>query len=112
MSKYTDGIDNVFIHFDDDDGLYEAGQTLSGKIVVLVNATMPIGGIKLIIHGLMKVKWMELEAGSMIPFEEQESLLNDGIFVFKPDFKDTYEKWLFPGRHEYNFSYDLPITLP
>ena len=51
MSNYTAGIEDVFIHFDDDDGLYEAGQTLSGKIVVNVESTSMIGGIKLIIQG-------------------------------------------------------------
>ena len=112
MGSYSHGIDNIFIHFDDDDGLYEAGQTLSGKIVVLVGSTIPIGGIKLVLHGKMVIKWMELEAGSMIPHEEHEILLNDVIFVFKPDFKDTYSKWLFPGRHVYNFEYQLPKNIP
>ena len=29
-----DGIDNILIYWDDDDGIYNAGQTLSGRIEV------------------------------------------------------------------------------
>ena len=79
---------------------------------MLFDTITPIGGIKLIIQGKMRIKWMELEGGSMISHEEHEILLNGDKFVFKPDFKDTYSKWLYPGRHEYKFAYDLPITMP
>ena len=48
----------------------------------------------------------------MISHKEHEILLNGDKLVFKPDFKDTYSKWLYPGRHEYKFAYDLPITMP
>ena len=30
--SYKDGIDNVIIYWDDDDGIYTAGQVLSGRI--------------------------------------------------------------------------------
>ena len=58
------------------------------------------------------IKWMELDAGSMIPYEEHEILLNDEKFVFKPNFKALYEKWLYPGKHEYEFAYELPTHMP
>ena len=112
MSKHVDGIDNVFINFDDNDGCYEAGQVLTGKVVVLVHDTTSVGGIKLYLTGSMKIKWMEMDSGSLIPYEEHEAILNDVVNVFKPNPRDVYSKWLFPGRHVYPFSYSLPIALP
>ena len=113
MTKHIYGIDNVFIRFDDNDGLYDAGQTLSGKIVVIVKSTTHFGGIRLLISGNMMIKWMEVEAGSYIPFEEHEILLNEKIKVFNPDRKvDPNSMWIFPGKHEYQFSYRLPTNLP
>ena len=113
MTKYIYGIDNVFIRFDDNDGLYDAGQTLSGKIIVLVKSTTHFGGIRLLISGHMAIKWMEVEAGSYIPYEEHEILLNEKIKVFNPDKKlDSNSMWIFPGKHEYLFTYKLPTNLP
>ena len=48
----------------------------------------------------------------LIPYEEQEIILNEFLDVFKPNLRDTYSKWLYPGRHEYPFSYNLPMALP
>ena len=31
---YRDGVDNIVIYWDDDDGIYNSGQFLTGKIVV------------------------------------------------------------------------------
>ena len=47
-------IENVFILFDDDDGLYEAGQMLTGKIVVTVISVAPIREIRLTLLGVMR----------------------------------------------------------
>ena len=112
MSKFVDGVENVFINFDDSDGCYKAGQVLTGKVVVLVHATTSVRGIKLYLTGKMKIKWMEMDGGSLIPYEEQEIVLNDFVDVFKPNMKDAYSKWLYPGRHVYPFLYSLPLTLP
>ena len=32
--SHTDGVDNILIYWDDDDGNYTAGQILSGRIEV------------------------------------------------------------------------------
>ena len=60
MSKCVDGVDNVFINFDDADSCYEAGQVLTGK----VHSTTSIRGIRLYLSGKMKIKWMEMDTGS------------------------------------------------
>ena len=113
MVKNTDGIENVFIRFEDKDGFYEAGQMLSGKIVVLVKSTTHFGGVRLYLSGTMKIKWMEVEAGAYVPYEEHEILLSEMIKIVNPDKrKDKNALWIFPGRHEYRFDYLLPTNLP
>ena len=49
----------------------------------------------------MKIKWMEMEAGSMIPFEEFQMLLNDKVDIFRVNRKKPQEAWIFPGKHVY-----------
>ena len=46
MADYFSGVDNVFIHFDDADGLYEGGQELAGRVVVLVTTPTQIRAVK------------------------------------------------------------------
>ena len=69
MSDHKDGVDNLVIYWDDDDGIYNAGQVLSGKIVVNVIRTTYFGGIRLKISGYMSLKWNEMEAGNIIPYD-------------------------------------------
>ena len=60
--------------------------------------------IFLIFHlfpGTLKMKWMEMEAGSMIPFEEFQMLLNDKVDIFRVNRKKPQEAWIFPGKHIY-----------
>ena len=51
--------------------------------------------------GTLKIKWMEMEAGSMIPFEEFQMLLNDKVDIFRVNRKKPQEAWIFPGKHVY-----------
>ena len=44
---HTEGIDNVVIFWDDDDGEYNAGQLLTGRIEVHVMKTTSFRGIRL-----------------------------------------------------------------
>merc|ERR1712223_287898 len=112
MPKYIYGIDNVLIRFDDKDGFYEAGQVLSGKVIVSVSSTTSFAGVQLKLTGTLKIKWMEMEAGSMIPFEEFQMLLNDKVDIFRVNRKKPQEAWIFPGKHVYDFRYQLPFDLP
>merc|ERR1712223_1680511 len=112
MPKYIYGIDNVLIRFDDKDGFYEAGQVLSGKVIVSVSSTTSFAGVQLKLTGTLKIKWMEMEAGSMIPFEEFQMLLNDKVDIFRVTRKKPQEAWIFPGKHVYDFRYQLPFDLP
>lgn len=107
-----DGVDNLVIYWDDDDGCYNAGQLLTGRVEVHVLKTTSFRGIRLEIKGSMKIKWNETDGGNIIPFEEYESLLNENLDIFTPNLKDKNARWIFPGKHIYNFKYQLPMNLP
>ena len=110
--SYFDGIDNVFIHFDDKDGLFEGGQKLSGNINVLVKSTTRIRDIKLFVTGRLRIKWIDVEAGANVNFEELDFPVNETIIIHEMNRNDEYSKWLFPGEKTYRFSYRLEPTLP
>ena len=60
----------------------------------------------------MRVKWLEIEAGSTIPYEEHDNLIHEHLEVFTPNLRDPDAKWIFPGVHKYPFSYKLAKELP
>ena len=110
--SYFDGIDNVFIHFDDKDGLYYGGQFLTGKIKVLVKDTTKIKHIKLYLSSKVKIKWIDVENGSTLTYEELDFPLNETIVIHESKKSDVYSKWLYPGNKTFNFKFKLPETLP
>ena len=110
--SYFDGIDNVFIHFDDKDGLFEGGQKLSGKINILVKETTRIRDIKLYVTGRLRIKWIDVEGGANVNFEELDFPINETIIIHEMNRNDEYSKWLFPGNKTFRFSYPLEKTLP
>ena len=110
--SYFDGIDNVFIHFDDKDGLFEGGQKLSGRINILVKETTRIRDIKLYVTGRLRIKWIDVEGGANVNFEELDFPINETIIIHEMDRNDEYSKWLFPGNKTFRFSYPLEKTLP
>ena len=60
----------------------------------------------------MRIKWVEIENGSIIPFEEFQNLIYENLEVFIPDMKDPDARWIFPGKHHFEFKYKLPEKLP
>ena len=112
MESYFDGIDNVFVHFDDKDGLYEGGQSLSGTIKILVKSATRIKEVKLYIQSRVRIKWIEVENGSNVPYEEIDYPLNDVVMIHSANKRDRYSQWLYPASKTYRFSYKLPANLP
>ena len=111
-SNYTDGITNVVINWDDIDGEYTAGQVLTGKIVVDVSETTKFKGVVLVLNGIMRIKWIEQENGSTIPYEEFSNLVHEYLEIYTPNLRDPNQRWIFPGKHSYEFKYKLPQKLP
>jgi len=110
--NHKDGVDNLVISWADDDGEFNAGQLLTGKIEVFVLKTTSFRGIRLKLTGTLRIKWTEMEAGSTIPYEEFESLLYENLDIFTPNLRDKDARWIFPGKHVYKFSYKLPTDIP
>lgn len=110
--SYFDGIDNVYIHFNDKDGLYEGGQPLAGQIKILVKSTTRIKSIKLYISSRMRIKWIDVEGGSTITYEELDFPLNETITIREANKQDPYSQWMYPGEQSFKFSFKLPKELP
>merc|ERR1712004_88348 len=55
---------------------------------------------------------MGMEAGSAIPYEEFESILYENLDIFTPNLRNPDARWIFPGKHVYKFSYQLPTDIP
>ena len=71
------------------------------RIPIKRSSTNKIFLIFRLFTGTLKIKWMEMEAGSMIPFEEFQMLLNDKVDIFRVNRKKPQEAWIFPGKHIY-----------
>ena len=70
--------ENFFqILFDKDDPHYVAGSQISGHIVVKVDETIPVRGIKLKLSGKMELYWRKVEDGATIEYAEIEDYLDD-----------------------------------
>jgi len=110
--NYVDGVTDVCINWDDVDGEYCAGQTLTGNIEVTVTEVTRFRGVILKLNGFMRIKWVEIENGSIIPYEEFQNLIYENLEVFIPDMKDPDARWIFPGKHHFEFKYKLPEKLP
>ena len=46
------------------------------------------------------------------PFQEYQNLVYDSLEVFIPNMKDPDARWIFPGKHFYEFRYKLSEKLP
>ena len=112
MPKGKDGIDNILLYFDSHDLKFRAGDDITGKIVVHVDETTPTRGVILALKGRMNIFWRKVEGGSTVDFAEIEDYLDEKLKVWMPKKSVKDEMWLFPGVHEYPFSYTLPIDLP
>merc|ERR1711953_756517 len=110
--SHTDGIDNIMLTWDDEDGEYYAGQLLKGRIEVHVKKTTKFRGVFLKISGFMRIKWFETENGSNVPYEEYSNIMYENMEIFKVNMRDPNARWIFPGKHIYNFQYKLPEKLP
>jgi len=92
--------------------VFNAGQLLTGTIEATVLKTTSFRGIRLKLTGTLRIKWMEMEAGSAIPYEEFESILYENLDIFTPNLRNPDARWIFPGKHVYKFSYQLPTDIP
>ena len=60
----------------------------------------------------MRIKWIEMDGGSIIPFEEFENIIYESLEIFSVNPRDKDARWIFPGLHVYKFQYQLPLDIP
>merc|ERR1712203_1320151 len=72
-----------------------------------MGSTTRIRDIKLFVTGRLRIKWIDVEAGANVNFEELDFPVNETIIIHEMNRNDEYSKWLFPGEKTYRFSYRL-----
>ena len=60
----------------------------------------------------MRIKWIDVENGSQINYEELDFPVNETLTIHEARREDEYSKWLYPGDRTYRFSYKLAPELP
>ncbi|CAL8089675.1 unnamed protein product [Orchesella dallaii] len=94
-------------------GAYFPGQTITGKVILVLDQEKNSQGLKLKLNGEAEVKWQEGiqgQSGSK-GFHEKESYFHTKI-VLLGDERATTDISIPAGHHEYPFSFELPLSLP
>ena len=60
----------------------------------------------------MNIYWKKVEGGATNEFAEIEDYIDESLTIWVPHPRKKEEHWMYPGVHEYPFSYDLPIDIP
>ncbi len=53
-----------------------------------------------------------MEGGSTVEFAEIEDYIDEDAMVWAPNPRKKDEQWIYPGTHEYDFSFALPVDMP
>uniref|UniRef100_A0A915JS97 Arrestin C-terminal-like domain-containing protein n=1 Tax=Romanomermis culicivorax TaxID=13658 RepID=A0A915JS97_ROMCU len=109
-------IDDFYINFDDHWAVYRPGQKVTGRAVLKLNGELGwCEKIYALFSGSARVLWMENDIpgnahSSESIFFDQKSL----IWPANPKKENIVQKSikLTPGRHEFQFSYNLPFEIP
>lgn len=92
-------------------GIYHAGQTLSGKVQLLLDKPKSVNGFNLIISGCAEVEWTEEQSTERRDiYSGTEELLRAETVLIAPSKAGATE--IPAGNHVYNFSCALPAHLP
>ena len=60
----------------------------------------------------MNIFWRKLEGGVTNEHAEVEDYLDEDVLVWAPKATKRDEMWMFPGVHEYPFTFEIPNDLP
>ena len=60
----------------------------------------------------MNIYWKKVEGGATSEFAEIEDYIDESLTVWVPHPRKKEEHWMYPGVHEYPFTYDLPMDCP
>ncbi|XP_062620948.1 arrestin domain-containing protein 3-like [Saccostrea cucullata] len=103
------GLDNL-------QGLFWAGQTVSGRAVVDLESEMKMREIRLTFEGKANVRWSESRGSGKnrhtVTYRASECYFNTELAVFGKGLSGGDEYTLPPGQHAFPFSFVLPPNLP
>ncbi|KAJ8672951.1 hypothetical protein QAD02_004212 [Eretmocerus hayati] len=114
------GLKEFKIHFDNPYAAYTSGQTVTGRVVVVIDSPKKIRGIKLVIKG---------GADTHFTTSQRQHRNHEGNDVIESNTLTGHEEYfeasfyligstsgremiLGPGIHTYTFTYSLPYNLP
>ncbi|XP_012225775.1 arrestin domain-containing protein 17 isoform X2 [Linepithema humile] len=118
------GLKDFRVVFDNPVNTYYSGQTVTGNIIVVVDSTKKVRGIKVRIKGEANTSWSY--GGSMM---EENYLLKKNESYYVEDILTGYEEYfeenyyligsasgseieIQSGEHKFPFTYTLPLNLP
>ncbi|XP_061172553.1 arrestin domain-containing protein 3-like [Saccostrea echinata] len=104
------------IDLDNLQGLYWAGQTVSGRATVDLESEMKMREIRLNFEGKGYVRWTESRGSGQnrhtVTYSATEYYFNNVMSVFGKGLSGGDEYSLPPGQHTFPFSFVLPPNLP
>ncbi|XP_059470699.1 arrestin domain-containing protein 17-like [Neocloeon triangulifer] len=116
------GLERFEIVFDNPQAVFYAGQTVTGRIVVINSTPKCFRGINVKLKGRAEVNWSEVTEQASSPRPTNHRNTNEVTEIFSSE--ETYFETQFnvlgsgedvnlnPGEHFYPFNYVLPSNLP
>ncbi|AYP74181.1 putative thioredoxin binding protein [Fowlpox virus] len=103
----------VILYYLNNENVYFAGDTVSGRLILEVVGEVRVNSIKIIATGYAKVRWSKANISPVIFSYANNYYKKVEYFNYKYVLiKDINTRIIYPGIHEYGFSFELPSTLP
>ncbi|XP_065219645.1 arrestin domain-containing protein 3-like [Planococcus citri] len=101
------GVAKFCVVFDKSDPIYYPGETMTGRVELVLNSTMKIEGIKLKLKGRAKCEWSESHSKSRVFRSSETYLKNEQTFV-----EEREAKMLQAKKYVYPFAVMIPSKAP
>ncbi|GAB0088636.1 hypothetical protein DMENIID0001_030980 [Sergentomyia squamirostris] len=106
------------ITFDKNNGIYTAGETITGRVEITMTDLMNIRHISLNIRGKAEVRWTESKSyrengkrkTRRVTYSAEEQYLNSETFLFGQEGGPTIQLPI--GMHSYSFACMIPLGVP
>lgn len=98
----------IAIVYDESGNMYHAGETVTGHVVLQVQETVTLGGVRIYFHGKGRISWNTLanvNTAREIYLSEAQEILDTTNSMYT-------SLNLIPGIYRYPFSLRLPADLP
>ncbi|KAK3583548.1 hypothetical protein CHS0354_026133 [Potamilus streckersoni] len=93
--------------------VYLAGQCVQGKLVIVLNASMKMRGVRIRFRGRAHVYWEEGSGDSKRVYSASEEYFEQTVVVFGRAPQETNDTLVLPaGQHIFPFNFTLPHGLP